>query len=110
MGFLAFLLVMGIVVTLSDAYCFSEFYKPWYSKKGCLVDGKLYPFGEIEKTENCLRCSCSRKALHCCSILPSRFSYDKDACEVILNMETCDYDVVQKKDSSKKCSGFSAVG
>lgn len=33
-GFLAFLLVMGIVVALSDAYCFSEFYKPWYSKKG----------------------------------------------------------------------------
>ncbi|XP_054238590.1 beta-microseminoprotein-like isoform X2 [Indicator indicator] len=109
-GFLAFLVVMGIVVTLGDAYCFSEAYKPGQATKGCFIDGKLYPFGEIERTENCHRCSCSQTRLSCCTLFHTPIGYDKENCDAVFNKETCDYDVVQKNDPSKECSVYSRVG
>ncbi|NWR57745.1 MSMB protein, partial [Bucorvus abyssinicus] len=76
---------------------------------GCMLDGKLYPFGEIERTENCLRCSCSRTEMHCCSLYHTPVRYDKNACRVFFNKKRCDYDVVQISDPSKECSSYSRV-
>uniref|UniRef100_A0A8B9IYR1 Beta-microseminoprotein n=2 Tax=Amazona collaria TaxID=241587 RepID=A0A8B9IYR1_9PSIT len=82
--FLAFLVAMGITVTLGDAYCFSKINKPGETK-GCVLDGKLYPYGEIARTENCLRCSCSKREINCCSLFLTPIGYDKENCRVIFN-------------------------
>ncbi|XP_027576462.1 beta-microseminoprotein-like isoform X1 [Pipra filicauda] len=109
-SFLAFLVAMGIIVALGDAYCFGKHYKPGKADKGCMLNGKLYPLGHIERTEDCYRCDCSRTEMRCCSIFSTPVAYDKENCEVIFNEETCDYDVVQKDDPSKECSRVARVG
>ncbi|KFW00397.1 Beta-microseminoprotein, partial [Fulmarus glacialis] len=76
---------------------------------GCILDGKLYPFGEIARTENCFRCSCSQDAMRCCSLFHTPTGYDKENCKVIFNKKSCDYDVVQKSDPSKECFVYSRV-
>ncbi|KAF1408400.1 Beta-microseminoprotein, partial [Spheniscus humboldti] len=76
---------------------------------GCILDGKLYPFGEIARTDNCFRCSCSREAMRCCSLFHTPTRYDKENCKVIFNKKSCDYDVVQKSDPSKECIVYSRV-
>nr|XP_009505892.1 PREDICTED: beta-microseminoprotein-like [Phalacrocorax carbo] len=101
---------MGFIVALGDAYCFSKMNKPEEGNEGCILEGKLYPYGEIPRTHNCLRCSCSQKAMLCCSIFHTPIGYDKDNCQVIFNDQTCDYDVVEKSDPSKKCRVYSRVG
>lgn len=35
---------------------------------GCMIKGKLYPFGHIERTEDCYTCSCSEDGVACCSL------------------------------------------
>ncbi|XP_005242657.2 beta-microseminoprotein-like [Falco rusticolus] len=108
--FLAFLVAMGIIVTLGDAYCFSKLHKPGEASKGCILEGKLYHFGEIARTENCFRCSCNRESMHCCSLFHTPIGYDKENCKVVFNKQSCDYDVVQKSDPSKECFVYSRVG
>ncbi|KFV58775.1 Beta-microseminoprotein, partial [Tyto alba] len=76
---------------------------------GCVLDGKVYPFGETERTANCFRCSCSRDAIRCCSLFHTPTGYDKENCKVIFNKQSCDYDVVQKSDPSKECVVYSRV-
>ncbi|XP_068022313.1 beta-microseminoprotein-like [Melanerpes formicivorus] len=109
-GFLAFLVVMGIVVKLGDAYCFSRLYKPGQATNGCLLGGKLYPFGRIERTEDCFSCSCNQNGADCCSLFHTPVGYDKENCKVVFNKKTCNYDVVQKSDPSKECFVYSRVG
>nr|XP_009938698.1 PREDICTED: beta-microseminoprotein-like [Opisthocomus hoazin] len=101
---------MGIIVTLSDAYCFSKMYKPGEANKGCTLHGKLYPFGEIARTEKCFKCSCSQETMRCCSLFHTPTDYDKENCKVIFNKKSCDYDVVQKSDPSRECFVSSRVG
>ncbi|XP_009998635.1 PREDICTED: beta-microseminoprotein-like [Chaetura pelagica] len=101
---------MGIIVTLGDAYCFSKLYKTGEAKEGCTLEGKLYPFGEIARTENCFRCNCSPHAMRCCSLFHTPIDYDKVNCKVIFNKKICDYEVVQKSDPSKECAVYSRVG
>ncbi|KFQ18867.1 Beta-microseminoprotein, partial [Merops nubicus] len=76
---------------------------------GCMLDGKLYPFGEIARTDNCFRCSCNKHSMGCCSLFHTPVSYDKENCKVVFNKEKCDYDVVQKSDPSKECFVYSRV-
>ncbi|KFQ42120.1 Beta-microseminoprotein, partial [Nestor notabilis] len=76
---------------------------------GCVLDGKLYPYGEIARTENCLRCSCSREEISCCSLFHTPIGYDKESCRVIFNKKICDYEVVQKSDPTKECTIYSRV-
>ncbi|XP_062352342.1 beta-microseminoprotein-like [Cinclus cinclus] len=109
-SFLAFLLAMGIIVTLGDAACWSKIHKPGEDKDGCMLNGKLYPFGRIERTEDCYTCSCREDGLRCCSLFHTPVGYDKNKCKVVLNRKRCDYDVVQKDDPSKECFVFSPVG
>ncbi|NWW15914.1 MSMB protein, partial [Falcunculus frontatus] len=73
---------------------------------GCILNGKLYPFGHIERTEDCYTCSCGKRIMHCCSLFLTPISYDKEKCKVILNKKRCDYDVVDKNDFSKMCSSL----
>ncbi|XP_061315260.1 beta-microseminoprotein-like isoform X1 [Pezoporus flaviventris] len=109
-SFLAFLVAMGITVSLGDAYCFSKINKPEETNKGCVLDGKLYPYGEITRTENCFRCHCSKTHIQCCSLFHTPLSYDRESCRVIFNKKTCDYEVVQKSDPTKECNSYSRVG
>ncbi|KAK2518747.1 hypothetical protein Q9966_014200 [Columba livia] len=109
-NFLAFIVAMGIIVTLGDAYCFSKMHKPGEATKGCTLDGKLYPFGEIARTENCFRCSCSKDGMRCCSLFHTPVNYDKENCKTVFNKNSCDYDVVQISDPSKLCPIYSRVG
>ncbi|NXK51582.1 MSMB protein, partial [Chauna torquata] len=74
---------------------------------GCLLEGKLYPFGEISRTDNCFRCSCSQEAISCCSLFHTPVGYDKNRCEIVFNKKSCSYNVVQKKDPSKECFVYS---
>ncbi|NXY53130.1 MSMB protein, partial [Callaeas wilsoni] len=70
---------------------------------GCMLNGKLYPFGLIERTEDCYRCSCGRTQMECCSLIHSPVTYDKKKCKILVNKKRCGYDKVQKKDPSKEC-------
>ncbi|KFW05211.1 Beta-microseminoprotein, partial [Eurypyga helias] len=78
---------------------------------GCILDGKLYPFGETPRTEGYLRCSCSPDVMHCCSLdnFYTPVNYDKKNCKVIFNNKSCDYDMVWKDDPSKECFVYSCV-
>ncbi|NWZ95212.1 MSMB protein, partial [Nesospiza acunhae] len=76
---------------------------------GCMINGKLYPFGHIERTEDCYKCDCDEVEVECCSLFHIPFSYDKKKCEVVFNKKRCDYDVVQKNNPSKMCSVYSRV-
>ncbi|NXA34583.1 MSMB protein, partial [Eudromia elegans] len=75
---------------------------------GCILDGKLYPFGEIEKTENCHRCSCSQEEIRCCSLYHTPI-YDRERCKAVFNKKSCSYIVVEKDDPSKECFVYSRV-
>ncbi|NXU02895.1 MSMB protein, partial [Buphagus erythrorhynchus] len=71
---------------------------------GCMMNGKLYPFGHIVRTEDCSRCGCDKYGMHCCSLIFNPGMYDEEKCKAIFNRKRCDYDVVQKDDPSKMCS------
>ncbi|XP_077640745.1 beta-microseminoprotein isoform X2 [Lonchura striata] len=109
-SFLAFLVTMGIIVTLSDADCWRKIHKPEEAKNGCMINGKLYPFGHIERTEDCYTCNCSEDGVSCCSLTHTPVAFDEKKCKVVFNKERCDYDVVQKDDPSKECFVYSRVG
>ncbi|NXU46496.1 MSMB protein, partial [Drymodes brunneopygia] len=76
---------------------------------GCMLNGKLYPFGHIERTDDCYSCFCSEGRMECCSLFHIPVAYDKKNCKAIFNKERCNYDVVQKKDPSKECAVYSRV-
>nr|XP_026655384.1 beta-microseminoprotein-like [Zonotrichia albicollis] len=100
---------MGILVTLADAYCWRKTRRPGEAKDGCVWNGKLYPFGHIERTEDCYQCDCDEGGMQCCSLFFIPRSYDKEKCKVVFNKKHCRYDVLQRDDPSQPCSGFSAV-
>ncbi|XP_037997307.1 beta-microseminoprotein-like isoform X4 [Motacilla alba alba] len=101
---------MGTMVTLGDAGCFTVRQDPGRPYRGCMMNGKLYPFGKIERTEDCYKCSCTKNEMECCSNFHSRASYDKEKCKVVIDKKRCDYDVVMKDDPSKRCVSYSRVG
>ncbi|XP_077640747.1 beta-microseminoprotein-like [Lonchura striata] len=110
-SFLAFLVAMGITVTLSDANCITSDREPGWPYRGCMRKGKLYPFGHIERTEDCFQCYCHESGMECCTLSYNTISYNKDECKLVFNKERCDYDVVQKDDPTKPCrSGYSRAG
>ncbi|NWS92849.1 MSMB protein, partial [Toxostoma redivivum] len=76
---------------------------------GCMMNGKLYPLGHIDRTEDCYRCYCDKDSMECCSVFFTPVAYDEEKCKVIFNRKRCDYDVVQKDDPSKICSAFVRV-
>ncbi|NWH90356.1 MSMB protein, partial [Aegithalos caudatus] len=76
---------------------------------GCIFNGKLYPFGFIERTENCHKCTCDKAGALCCSLFHTPVDYDKENCKVVFNKKRCDYDVVQKDDPSKECFVYARV-
>ncbi|NWT64070.1 MSMB protein, partial [Prunella himalayana] len=71
---------------------------------GCMRNGKLYPFGLIERTEDCYKCRCGEYEMECCSLFHTPVAYDKKNCKVVFNKQSCEYDVVQKDNPSKKCA------
>ncbi|NXO83490.1 MSMB protein, partial [Sitta europaea] len=89
--------------------CWGKIHKPGEAKNGCMVNGKLYPFGHIERTEDCYTCTCSRGGVNCCSLFHTPIGYDKENCKVVFNKKRCNYDVVQKDDPSKHCTVYSRV-
>ncbi|NXM30759.1 MSMB protein, partial [Oxyruncus cristatus] len=70
---------------------------------GCMLNGKLYPLGHIERTEDCYRCSCSQTEMSCCSIFSIPVAYDQENCKFALNRKSCKYDLVQNNNHSKEC-------
>ncbi|NWV66017.1 MSMB protein, partial [Malurus elegans] len=70
---------------------------------GCMLNGKLYPLGVTERTDDCFKCSCNGVSMGCCSLFHIPVSYDKEKCDIIANKMCCDYDVVEKNDPSKEC-------
>ncbi|NXQ35378.1 MSMB protein, partial [Alaudala cheleensis] len=70
---------------------------------GCMLNGKLYPFGRIERTEDCLKCDCGKDGMDCCSLYFTFRAYDTENCKVVFNKKRCNYDLVQKDDPSKEC-------
>ncbi|RLW04181.1 hypothetical protein DV515_00006011 [Chloebia gouldiae] len=68
-----------------------------------MMNGKLYPFGDIERTEDCCKCYCRESEMKCCSLSFNTSFYNKKKCKLLFNKERCDYDVVQKDDPSKPC-------
>ncbi|NWV30035.1 MSMB protein, partial [Origma solitaria] len=76
---------------------------------GCMQKGKLYPFGHIERTDDCYSCTCSRAKMECCSLFHTPVGYDRKNCKVVFNKKTCDYDVVRKDNPSEECFVYSRV-
>ncbi|NWZ65863.1 MSMB protein, partial [Acrocephalus arundinaceus] len=76
---------------------------------GCIFRGKLYPFGLIERTEDCYSCYCKKHFMQCCSLFFLPVIYDNENCKVLFNRKRCDYDVVQKDDPSKECFVYARV-
>ncbi|XP_005048387.1 PREDICTED: beta-microseminoprotein-like [Ficedula albicollis] len=109
-SFLTFLLAMGIIATLGDAYCWRKIHKPGEAQNGCMMNGKLYPLGHIVRTEDCYICDCNKEEMECCALFHKPIAYDKKKCEIVFNKERCDYDVVQKDDPSKACLVYARVG
>ncbi|KAL2303305.1 hypothetical protein Nmel_010771 [Mimus melanotis] len=126
-SFLAFLVAMISIVTLVDAGCATAPREPGWPNKGCMRNGKLYPFGHIGRTEDCHSCYCNKDSMGCCSVASESSlanicflfatdstlnapRYDEEKCKAIFNRKRCDYDVVQKDDPSKICSAFGRVG
>ncbi|KAL9847372.1 beta-microseminoprotein-like [Geothlypis trichas] len=108
--FLAFLVAVGSMVTLCDAVCFTALQVPGRPYRGCMIDGKLYPFGHIERTEDCYKCDCRVGQMQCCSLFFFPGSYDKEKCKVVFNKKRCRYYFLQRDDPSQPCSsGHSAV-
>ncbi|KAM7048188.1 beta-microseminoprotein-like [Acridotheres tristis] len=101
---------MGSIVTLGDAHCFIAFRKPGWPYKGCMMNGKLYPFGHIERTEDCYKCDCDKDGMGCCSLYFTPREFDREKCKVVFNRKRCDYDVVQKDGASMMCSHIIRVG
>ncbi|NXY27692.1 MSMB protein, partial [Pomatorhinus ruficollis] len=75
---------------------------------GCMMNERLYPLGHIERTEDCHTCFCSKGAMECCSLFHTPITYDTKNCKVIFSKKRCDYDVVQKDDSSEMCYSIQA--
>ncbi|NXA79593.1 MSMB protein, partial [Thryothorus ludovicianus] len=69
---------------------------------GCMLNGKLYPFGRIERTEDCHACTCAERAMSCCSLFFTSVQHDEN-CKVLLNRKLCKLEVVRKDDPSKTC-------
>uniref|UniRef100_A0A674HAS0 BPTI/Kunitz inhibitor domain-containing protein n=1 Tax=Taeniopygia guttata TaxID=59729 RepID=A0A674HAS0_TAEGU len=98
-SFLAFLVAMGITVTLSDADCDASLRKP----------------GQRAFSHPCHRTSESSQG-NICLLFATNSSfriifYDKNECKLLFRKERCNYDVVQKDDPSKPCrSGYSRTG
>ncbi|XP_063019685.1 beta-microseminoprotein-like isoform X3 [Melospiza melodia melodia] len=67
-SFLAFLVAVGTMVTLADAGCVTALQVPGRPFRGCMWNGKLYPYGFIERTEDCYKCSCDERSMECCDI------------------------------------------
>ncbi|XP_077039684.1 beta-microseminoprotein [Agelaius phoeniceus] len=109
-SFLAFLVVVGSMVTLGDAYCFVELQVPGRPYRGCIMNGKLYPFGHIERTEDCYKCDCRQGGMQCCSIYLTPVSYDRKNCKFVFDKKRCRYDILQRDNSSQPCSAASLVG
>ncbi|XP_071420384.1 beta-microseminoprotein-like isoform X2 [Pithys albifrons albifrons] len=105
-SFLTFIVAMDIIVAMGDAFCMSKLQSPGKVYRGCMLNGKLYPLGHIERTEDCHKCTCSRTVMSCCSLFSTPIAYDKENCKITLNKKRCEYDVVQRSDPSKECSSF----
>ncbi|KFP83710.1 Beta-microseminoprotein, partial [Acanthisitta chloris] len=76
---------------------------------GCMLHGRLYPFGLTERTEDCFSCRCNAVSMRCCSLFHTPVGYDRKNCKVVFNKETCNYDVVRKNDPSKECVVYSSI-
>ncbi|NWV65993.1 MSMB protein, partial [Malurus elegans] len=76
---------------------------------GCMLNGKLYPLGVTERTDDCFKCSCNGVSMGCCSLFHTPVSYDEKNCKVVFNQSKCDYDVVRKDDPSEECFVYSRV-
>ncbi|XP_059333266.1 beta-microseminoprotein-like [Ammospiza nelsoni] len=109
-SFLAFLVAVGTMVTLADAGCRTSLQVPGRPFRGCMWNGKLYPFGHIDRTEDCYKCSCDERSMECCDISATSFDYDRKKCKVVFKRKFCRYDVVQRDDPSQPCFVVGAAG
>ncbi|NWR17783.1 MSMB protein, partial [Emberiza fucata] len=73
---------------------------------GCMINGKLYPFGRIERTEDCYACDCGQGGMECCTLYFYPVNYDKKKCKVVFNKKHCDYDVLERDNPSQRCSSI----
>ncbi|CAN8216368.1 unnamed protein product [Coccothraustes coccothraustes] len=98
------------MVSMGDAYCSVALQAPGRPYRGCIRNGKLYPLGHIERTEDCYKCDCWKGGMECCSLFFTPVSYDKKRCKVVFNKKHCRYDVLQRDDPSQPCYEYAAVG
>ncbi|XP_053889260.1 beta-microseminoprotein-like [Malaclemys terrapin pileata] len=107
--FLGFLLAIGILVTLCDAYCFFEPDSPQKSTQGCIQDGKQYLYGATW-IKDCHSCTCGEEGIGCCSTFSRPAGFDEKKCKLIFHKESCSYSVVEKDNPSKTCPFTEMVG
>ncbi|NXJ79843.1 MSMB protein, partial [Trogon melanurus] len=66
-------------------------------------EGELHEIGSSWRTNDCLRCSCLKDGIDCCTDYATPSDYDREKCISIFNKVTCTYKVVEKDDHSKVC-------
>nr|XP_020649239.1 small serum protein 5-like [Pogona vitticeps] len=69
---------------------------------GCtdLYDGTKHPFGDVWNSSRCMRCSCGRTEMQCCT----RGVEVREGCRSILDMETCSYKFYKIDDPTTPCN------
>ncbi|KAJ1142970.1 hypothetical protein NDU88_009282 [Pleurodeles waltl] len=108
-----YLLGFSLLLIVSDLGCDAACYghRLHSDAKGCLIDGKLRPFGSTTRTKQCMSCTCSSSSgIECCSLYVTPVKYDKENCKTFLDYKSCVTRVVRNDDPNVECPVFAAVG
>ncbi|CAI9593839.1 unnamed protein product [Staurois parvus] len=77
--------------------------------KGCMYQGTFHKMN-TEWNVKCEDCMCSESGLYCCSSASIPSGYDKEACNLMFDEESCNYKVTRKDDPSISCEYKSMKG
>ncbi|XP_077309961.1 beta-microseminoprotein-like [Lithobates pipiens] len=104
-------IVLAVSVALSSALCTHGRLNIDFKTrtKGCMHKGTFHEMN-TKWTVKCEECECSQSGLYCCTstLMPS--GYDQEACNSMLDEESCTYKVTRKDDPSIPCEYKSMKG
>ncbi|XP_040178380.1 beta-microseminoprotein-like [Rana temporaria] len=104
-------IVLAVSVALSSAVCTQGKLNLNFKTrtKGCMHKGTFHKI-DTKWTVKCEECECSESGLYCCTSAPMPSGYDKEACNMMLDKESCTYKVTRKDDPSIPCEYKSMKG
>ncbi|XP_070402698.1 beta-microseminoprotein-like [Nothobranchius furzeri] len=106
MKYLAPVLLLWVLVSLSDAQCYVK-PTPSGDQTSCQddVDMTWHPLGSHWRNSKCMDCDC----FSCCAAYSTPTQFPSD-CVAVFDPTACEYIVHKKNDPSEICPVFAAVG